>query len=122
MSDSKYWQACADVHQEIATKLRDYCWYKSSDCIAVDRSYLLAMLDINRMEEVRLLRFQNDVSPWFQHFYQMSVGGRKGHFHSCYLSRFPFPVGAMMGSMETEERQLRLCEAGLRTTIWFPEL
>lgn len=122
MSGSVYWQACTDLHVRLAQELRDFCWPRFCDCIVLERPQMLMALSVERIKKPRMTRFQEDVYPWFPHFEQMSKGRNDYQIHSCYLSRLPFPKGAMMGMMRTQDRQLRLCEAGLRTTIWSPEL
>ncbi len=114
--------ACADLHVILAWELKDYCWNMLADCIVIERAHLLDRLSIDRIKKVRMAWFQVDVSPWFPCFRHTETSGKDEHVHSCYLSRFPFPEGVMTGAMAAQHRQLRLCEAGLKTITWSPEL
>lgn len=122
MGESMHRQACVILHVAFANELKDYCWGWLSDCVVIEKPQMLNRLNLERIKNARMALFQEDVSQWFPYFEQMSIGIGQNRFHSCYLSRLPFPVGAMKGAMRTQDRQIRLCEAGLKTTIWCPEL
>lgn len=119
MSNLVHRQACLDIHVRLAIQLKDYCWDARVDCVVVDRAQLEARLGVARIKGCRLSWLRQDVSFWFPYFtHTVSNGGK---VHSCYLSRLPFPEGPFTGKMSSPARQLRLCEAGLRTQAWSAE-
>ena len=115
MNDSLYWHACAESHVRFAQMVRDYLWTQLSDCVVLERHQILEAFGVQCIRESRMTRFQDDIRPWFPYLVWTRMVGKGRKIHSCYLSRFPFPDGAMTGAMLTRDRQIRLGEAGLRT-------
>lgn len=121
MAHNMYRQGCEDLHRRLAAELKDYCWMEPVDCVVVERNQLEARFGISRIKKCRLTWFREDVSPWFPHFIHTIESGGGDKVNSCYLSRLPFPTGTMTGVLSNQSRALRLCEAGLKTTVWSPE-
>src|SRR5665213_3143890 len=68
MSDEKnklYRDSCERRHRVIANYLAVRAWWRGADCVVLSREILREILGVDRLKEIRLTWFQEDIKRWF---------------------------------------------------------
>lgn len=104
-------------HRVLAHYLALIAWVRGADCVAIERSKLETLLDLERFKEERLRWLAEDAKPWFDHHQLLYSVSSPGKFQTVWLSRVTLPAGVFSEQANVKRRVEILSAAGIRATF-----
>jgi hypothetical protein len=114
--EETYREAHRRKHKLLGTFLALSAWRQGLDCVVLERGQLLPFLDLDRMQDKRVDWVKEDVKHLFPHALN-TCDSKSGVYSTLYLSRFPIPLDAHLGSMNDAKRVEALAAGGLKSAI-----